>query len=121
MEPRLADVTIYHNPRCSKSRTAKEILAQRGVEARVVEYLKDGPTRPEIEHLMVLLGITDPRLMMRVKDDAFRELALAEASDDELIDAMVAHPILIERPIVVRGNRAVIGRPPERVAELLDD
>ena len=116
----MADITIYHNPRCSKSRTAKAILAERGVEAHVVEYLKDGPSRPEIEQLMVLLGITDPRAMMRVKDDAYRELALGDATADELIDAMAAHPILIERPIVVNGNRAVIARPPERVDELLD-
>ena len=115
----MADITIYHNPRCSKSRTALALLEERGAEAHVVEYLKDGPTRPEIEQLMVLLDITDPREMMRVKDDAYRELALADATADELIDAMAAHPILIERPIVVSGNRAVIGRPTERIQELL--
>ena len=116
----MADITIYHNPRCSKSRGALAILEEQGAEAHVVEYLKDGPTRPELEHLMQLLGITDPRAMMRVKDDAYRELALADATKDELLDAMAAHPILIERPIVVSGNRAVIARPPERVQELLD-
>ena len=115
----MADITIYHNPRCSKSRNAKALLEGAGVEPQVVEYLKEGPSRTEIEHLMVLLGITDPRLMMRVRDDAFRDLALADATDDELIDAMAAHPILIERPIVINGNRALIARPPERISELL--
>ena len=115
----MADITIYHNPRCSKSRETKALLEEHGVEPHVVEYLKDGPTRPEIEHLMTLLGISDPRAMMRVKDDAYCDLALADATADELLDAMAAHPILIERPIVVTGNRAVIGRPPARVLELL--
>jgi arsenate reductase len=114
----VADITIYHNPRCSKSRGAVSLLEEQGIEAHVVEYLKDGPTRPEIEQLLFLLGFDDPRSMMRVGDDAYRELALADATRDELVDAMAAHPILIERPIVVAGNRAIIARPPERVAEL---
>lgn len=116
----MADVTIFHNPRCSKSRQTKALLEGRGADTQVVEYLKDGPARSGIERLMVQLGIDDPRAMMRTGEPAYRELALADASADELIDAMVAHPILIERPIVVRGERAVIGRPPERVSELFD-
>ena len=117
----MADVTIYHNPRCSKSRQAKALLDESGIEAHVVEYLKDSPNRTELEEMMTLLGITDPRHMMRVGDDAYRELDLADASKEELLDAMAAHPILIERPIVVSGNQALIARPPELVHRLLGD
>ena len=116
----MADITIYHNPRCSKSRGAVEILAERHIDAQVIEYLKEGPTRTEIEQLMGLLAITDPREMMRTGEDAYRELGLDDATADELIDAIVAHPILLERPIVVSGNRAVIARPPELLNQLLD-
>lgn len=116
----MADVTIFHNPRCSKSRQTKALLEGRGAVLQVLDDLCVGPARSGIERLMVQLGIDDPRAMMRTGEPAYRELALADASADELIDAMVAHPILIERPIVVRGERAVIGRPPERVSELFD-
>ena len=115
----MADISIYHNPRCSKSREALGILREQDVEPQVIEYLKDNPTRADIERLMVLLGIKYPKAMMRTNEPAFRELALGDANDDELIDAMVAHPILIERPIIIKGDRAVIGRPPERLLELL--
>ena len=115
----MADISIYHNPRCSKSREALGILHEQDVDPQVIEYLKDNPTRADIERLMVLLGIKYPKAMMRTNEPAFRELALSDANDDELIDAMVAHPILIERPIIIKGDRAVIGRPPERLLELL--
>jgi arsenate reductase len=117
----LADVTIYHNPRCSKSREAMALLQEQDVEPHVIEYLKENPTRADIEGLMTMLGIRHPKAMMRVGEPAFKELALDDASDDELIDAMVAHPILIERPIIIKGDRAVIGRPPNRLLELLED
>jgi arsenate reductase len=117
----LADITIYHNPRCSKSREALALLQEQDVEPHVVEYLKENPTREDIERVMQQLGIRYPKSMMRTGEPAFKELALADATDDELIDAMVAHPILIERPIIIKGDRAVIGRPPERLLELLAD
>jgi arsenate reductase (glutaredoxin) len=116
----LADITIYHNPRCSKSREALALLRDQDVEPQVIEYLKDNPTRADVEQLMTLLGIKFPKAMMRTGEPAFRELALGDANDDELIDAMVAHPILIERPIIIKGDKAVIGRPPQRLLELLD-
>jgi arsenate reductase len=114
------ETTVFFNPRCSKCRTAQAILTERGVEADYVRYLEQAPTRAELERVMRLLGIDDPRKMMRTGEDAYRELGLADADPDRLLDAMTTHPILIERPIVIRGDRAVIARPAERVLELLD-
>ncbi len=119
-EPAADRVTVVFNPRCSKCRTARGLLAKHGVEANLYEYLKDAPTRADVERLMDLLGVDDPRAMVRTGEDAYRELDLAAAGHDELIDAMVAHPILIERPIVIRGDRAVIARPPDKLLALLD-
>ena len=113
--------TIYFNPRCSKCRGAKAILDEQGVATEVVQYLVEAPARAELERLMGLLGIDDPREMMRTGEPVYGELGLAGAGRDELLDAIAAHPILLERPIVVRGDRAVIGRPPERVLELLGE
>jgi arsenate reductase (glutaredoxin) len=113
------DVTVWFNPRCSKCRITRDRLADRGVDADLVHYLDDSPDRAELERVMGLLGIEDPRAMMRTGEARYKELGLAGASADELLDAMVSDPILIERPIVIRGDRAVIGRPPERVDELL--
>lgn len=115
----MADVTIWHNPRCSKSRQAKAILEDEGVDAEVREYLKMPPTRAELETLIEALDLDDPRAMVRTGEAAYAELDLAEVDRDELIEAIVAHPILLERPIVVRGIRAVIGRPPELIRTLL--
>lgn len=117
----MSDVTIWHNARCSKSRQAKALLDEglagsAAVEVR--EYLKEPPTREELDDLMGRLGITDPRLMMRTGEDAYRQLGLADAGPDELLEAIVEHPILLERPIVVRGDRARIGRPPEQIRDL---
>lgn len=112
--------TVYFNPDCSKCRGARDLLSERGVDAEYVRYLDDAPTRDDLEHVMRLLGIDDPRAMMRTGEDVYQELGLADASRDELLDAVVAHPILLERPIVIRGDRAVIARPPERLLELLD-
>lgn len=114
------DITVWHNPRCSKSRGAKEILEERGVKADYVSYLEDTPPRAEIERVLGLLGTDDPRAIIRTGEDVYRELGLKDAGRDALLDAMVAHPILIERPIVIRGDRAVVGRPPEKVLDLLD-
>ncbi|MEY2566977.1 MAG: hypothetical protein QOE35_1506 [Actinomycetota bacterium] len=114
-----SDVTMWFNPNCSKCRGARDILAGEDVSCDIVRYLEDAPTRTELERVMGLLGITDPRAMMRTGEAVYRELGLADAGADQLLDAMTAHPVLIERPIVIRGERAVIGRPPERVRELL--
>lgn len=113
--------SVFFNPRCSNCRTAQAILAERGVDAEYVRYLETAPTRDELERVMGLLGIDDPRLMMREKEAVYTELGLATAGPDELLDAMVANPILIQRPIVIHGNRAVVARPPERLLELFDD
>ena len=114
------EVLIYHNPRCAKSRAALKLLRERGVEPRVVEYLKTPPSQAEIERLLKMLGMT-PRELMRRKEKVYKELGLDEPSlkRRDLVRAMHEHPILIERPIVVRSGRAVLGRPPERVMELL--
>jgi arsenate reductase len=114
------DVTVYFNPRCSKCRTAWSLLEERGADARQYRYLEQRPDRAEIERVMALLGIDDPRRMMRTGEDVYRVLDLGDADRETLLQAMVDHPILIERPIVIRGDRAVIARPPERVAELFD-
>ena len=111
---------IYHNPRCSKSRAALALLQQRGVEPDIVEYLKTPPDRETLTALLHQLGI-GPRDLLRKGEAEYRELNLADPalSDEALIAAMVAHPKLIERPIVVAGGQARIGRPPERVLEIL--
>jgi arsenate reductase len=113
------DVQLFFNPSCSKCRTVQSLLEERGLSIDYVRYLEQTPTRAQLERVMVQLGIDDPRAMMRTGEQRYKELGLASAGLDELLDAMVAHPILIERPIIVRGNRAVIGRPPDRALELL--
>jgi arsenate reductase len=112
--------TVWFNPGCSKCRGARELLEERGVDATYVRYLEDAPPRAELERVMRLLGIDDPRAMMRTGEPVYAELGLDAVDDrDRLLDAMVEHPILIERPIVVVGDRAVIARPPELVLKLL--
>lgn len=110
--------TIWHNPRCSKSRQTKALLEDLDADAEVREYLKDAPTRGELDELLAALGLDDPRRMMRTGEDAYTQLGLADATADELLDAIVEHPILLQRPIVVRDGRAVIGRPPQLVHDL---
>ncbi|HET7489499.1 MAG TPA: arsenate reductase (glutaredoxin) [Acidimicrobiales bacterium] len=110
---------VYFNPSCSKCRTVQGILAEKGVEADYVRYLDQAPTREQLVEVMGLLGIDDPRAMMRTGEPVYVSLGLDDASSDELLDAMVANPILIERPIVVRDGRAVIARPAARVYEIL--
>jgi len=108
------DIELWHNPRCSKSRAAHDLLGDRATTRR---YLEDPPTRAELEAVLVKLGTDDPRLIVRTGEPAYAGLEAADR--DELIDAMVAPPELVERPIAIRGDRAVLGRPPERVLELL--
>ena len=114
------ETTVWFNPSCSKCRVARDLLATHGVDASYVEYLKETPSRAELERVLALLGFDDPRRMMRTGESVYGELGLASVTErGALLDAMVEHPILIERPIVIRGDRAVIGRPPERLLELL--
>jgi arsenate reductase len=113
--------TVLFNPRCSKCRQARDLLDERGVKADLVHYLDDTPSRDEIVRIYGLLGIDDPRGMMRTSENMYGELGLASAEPDQLFDAMASHPILIERPIVIVGDRAVVARPPERLLELIDD
>jgi arsenate reductase (glutaredoxin) len=113
------EISVYFNPRCSKCRTARGMLEERGIEANIIEYLDIPPTVDELRTLMGLLGLADPRLMMRTGEDVYGELGLAEQSGDALLEAMAAHPILLERPIVVHNGRAVIARPAERLLEIL--
>lgn len=117
----MTEVTVWHNPRCSKSRGACALLEERDLAVEVRRYLDEPPTRGELEEVLARLGLDDPREMMRTGEARYRELGLADADRDTLLDAMAAEPRLIERPIVIVGERAVIGRPPERVSELLGD
>lgn len=117
----MSDFTIYHNPRCSKSRQTLELLQQNGIEPDVVLYLEVPPTKKQLKELVKKLGI-NARDLLRSGEEEYKTLNLADSklSDDELLVAMSAHPKLIERPIVVHGDRARLGRPPENVLELLD-
>lgn len=113
-------VTIYHNPRCGKSRGALELLRARGIEPRVVEYLKTPPSAAELEHILELLGL-EPRALIRKGEAAYQEAGLDRPDLDRaaLIAALVAHPILIERPIVLANGKAALGRPPENILGIL--
>lgn len=116
----MTDITIYHNPRCGSSRNTLAMLRDRGIEPRVVEYLKTPPSRDELVALIEAAGL-GVRGIMREKEALFAELGLGDAArtDDELIDAMLAHPILLNRPIVVTPLGTRLCRPPEVVLEIL--
>ena len=116
----MSEFTIYHNPRCSKSRQTLALLEENGVTPDIVLYLETPPSGPELKALLGKLGI-DARALLRKGEEAYKTEGLADTGldDDTLVAVMVAHPKLIERPIVVRGARAVLGRPPENVLELL--
>ncbi len=113
-------LTIYHNPRCGKSRAALTLLQERNVPLEIIEYLKNPPTRAELATLRRKLGRPAGE-WVRKGEPEFREAGLdAKSPEDKILDAMAKHPILIERPIVVSGQRAIVGRPPEQVLELLE-
>ncbi|KPK54444.1 MAG: arsenate reductase [Thiotrichales bacterium SG8_50] len=114
------NITIYHNPRCSKSRQTLELLRQEGAEPEVIEYLQNPPSVAELKTLLNKLKLK-PRQLLRTKEAEYKQAGLDDTtlSDEEILRAMVAHPKLIERPIVVKGNKAALGRPPERVLEIL--
>ena len=115
----MANVTIWHNPRCSKSRNAIALLEENGVDAEVVKYLETPPTKEEIVEVLKMLGIS-VRELMRTKENIYKELGLKDVTDeDALIDAMVEHPKLIERPVVIKDGKAAIGRPIENIVEIL--
>jgi arsenate reductase (glutaredoxin) len=111
-------ITIYHNPRCNKSRQTLALLEERGVKPRIIEYLKTPPDAAELKRLLKLLGLS-PRELLRKKEAAEAGLDKPGLSDAQLIAGMVKHPIVIERPIVVSGERAALGRPPEAVLKIL--
>jgi arsenate reductase (glutaredoxin) len=117
----MSDFTIYHNPRCSKSRQTLTLLQERGIAPDIVLYLEQPPSKKQLKELLQKLGIS-ARDLLRRGEEAYKTLGLGDPSLSEarLIDAMHEHPQLIERPIVVRGERARLGRPPENVLELLD-
>ena len=111
-------VTIYHNPRCSKSRQTLELLEENGAAPAVVEYLQAPPNASELRDILKMLGI-GPRDLLRKKEAKEAGLDDPTLTDDALIDAMIANPIVIERPIVVANGKAAIGRPPESVLDIL--
>ena len=116
----MSDYTIYHNPRCSKSRQTLALLEENNIAPEIVEYLQNPPDTQTLAQILNMLGLK-PRELMRRKEAAYAENNLADdtLSDNALIQAMIDHPILIERPIVISDGRAVLGRPPENVLELI--
>ena len=114
------NITIYHNPRCSKSRATLALLEQQDKQADVVEYLKTPPSAAELEQILDMLGL-EPRELMRTKEAEYKEAGLGnpDLTRAQLIDAMVKYPKLIERPIVIKDGKAALGRPPERVLDIL--
>lgn len=117
-----AKIALYHNPRCSKSREALNLLREQGVEPEVILYLETPPDAAGLKQLLAKLGIS-ARALLRKGEDAYKELGLADEtlSEAALIKAMVNNPKLIERPIAIKDKRALIGRPPENVLQLLND
>ncbi|WP_462159790.1 arsenate reductase (glutaredoxin) [Pseudoalteromonas sp. GB56] len=113
-------LVIYHNPRCSKSRQTLELIEEKGANVAVIKYLDETPSVTELAELVKKLGFTSARELMRTKEDIYKELDLKNEHDEQaLLNAMHANPKLIERPIVVKGNKAVLGRPPENALELI--
>lgn len=115
------DITIWHNPRCSKSRETLKLLEDRGIEPTVRRYLDDPPSERELDRVLGMLSL-EPRDLMRKKEAPYRDNGLGDPDlpRDRLILAMHEHPVLIERPVVIAGGRAALGRPPENVLDILD-
>jgi len=113
-------VVIYHNPRCSKSRETLQILADNGIDAEVIHYLEDPPTPQELKRIIDMLGIP-ARDLLRATEQVYKDAELDDdsLSDEEIIDSICEYPALMQRPIVIAGNRAIMGRPPSRVLEII--
>ena len=116
----MSTVTIYHNPRCSKSRQTLELIREKAGDPEIIEYLKTPPSADELRQVLALLGMK-PRELLRKKESEYKEAGLdnMDLSDDDIIEAMIRHPKVIERPIVVVDGKAAIGRPPENVEHIL--
>jgi arsenate reductase (glutaredoxin) len=116
----MGEITIYHNPRCGKSRKALELIRRRGIEPVVIEYLKNPPNEKQLADILERLGMT-PRQILRTKEKEYKQLGLNQpaVTDRQLIRAIVKHPILLERPIVLSKGKGVLGRPPENVDKIL--
>lgn len=114
----MADYTVYHNPRCSKSRLALQYLDAQGKSYDVVEYLKEIPTAEELDQILVKLGMNPQELLRKNETDFKEHFKGKELSRMQWIEAMLAYPKLIERPIVIKGNKAIVARPTEKIVEL---
>jgi len=115
----MEDITIWHNPRCSKSRNALNLLEEKNIEANVVKYLDETPSKDELKDILNKLNMTAQELM-RKGETIYKELALEnETNEDKLLEAMINNPKLIERPVIIKGDKAVIARPIENLEELL--
>jgi arsenate reductase len=119
-DPNMTDMTLYHNPRCSKSRSALQLLEERGLNPVIVRYLETPLSAAHLQKLLSMLGLS-PRQLLRTGEDEYKTLGLSNSqlTDAQLIDAMASQPKLIERPILVVGDKAVIGRPPEKILEIV--
>ncbi len=117
----MSQIQIWHNPRCSKSRQALALLDETGVQKDVVKYLEERPTKEQLQELLKMLNFSSARELMRTKEAVYKELGLKDETDEEkLIEAMIKNPKLIERPVIIKGDKAIIARPPERVKEFLE-
>ncbi len=116
----MSDTVIYHNPRCSKSRATLALLEENGIQATIIEYLKNPPTAKELDSMLTNLGI-EPRQLIRKTEKEYKEAGLdnMELSRDQIIEAMVAYPKTIERPIVIKDGKVAVGRPPENILKIL--
>ncbi|MCF6309470.1 MAG: arsenate reductase (glutaredoxin) [Sulfurimonas sp.] len=116
----MKEITIWHNPKCSKSREAVSILEKNGCETEIIKYLETTPTKDEITTALTMLGM-NPKELMRTKEDIYKKLNLKEEYDyDKLVDAMVENPKLIERPVIFKDDKAIIGRPTDKIAKFLN-
>ena len=116
----MSTTTIWHNPRCSKSREAITIADENNIEVEVIKYLDTKPTFQELQSVLKMLGFSSAREWMRTKEDIYKELELKDETDeDKLLQAMVENPKLIERPVLIKGDRAIIGRPTSIIADFL--
>lgn len=114
----MSNVVIWHNPRCSKSRATLALLEQHGIQPEIIPYLEQPPSEAELRRVLELLDV-GPAALIRRGEQAYEDRGLASASADELVAAMAGDPALIERPVVIHGDRAALGRPPEKILEIL--